>query len=281
MDAVNAAARGLFDLVWRPFQGLPAWIGLFVLGVLFGVVALVAMKYTTNPKRVTAFKDRYQGHILAIKLFRDSFTVVMSSLAKTLFWVGGYLAEQFKPMAVMIVPFVLLFAQMQMRLGFRPLDLGKEVLVTVELDPARYSGLPDVALELPDGVAAARPAVREPSMHRVVFALIPKAAGLHDLRFRFGSEVEVKSFAAGSLAGTPMVSPVRSADFWDRLLYPAEPGFSPTSAFTRISLAYPVRPLPFLGLDLSFKSDIGMMIVFVLLTIVAAFGLKDLFGVTI
>src|SRR5262249_11563611 len=146
---------------------------------------------------------------------------------------------------------------------------------------ARVAGLPDVALELDPGVVAARSAVREPSMHRVVFSLIPKAAGLHELRFRFASEVEVKSLAAGPLAGTPMVSPVRSSDFWDRVLSPAEPGFSPTSAFTRISLAYPVRPLPFLGLDLSFKSDVGMMLVFVLLTIVAAFGLKDLFGVTI
>jgi hypothetical protein len=281
MDAVNAAARGFFDLAWRPFEGLPAWIGLFVLGILFGVVALIAMKYTTNPRRVTALKDRYQGHILAIKLFRDSFTVVIGSLVKTLFWVGGYLAEQFKPMALLIVPFVLIFAQMQMRLGFRPLDLEKEVLVTVELDATRVSGLPDVALDLPEGVVAARPPVREPSLHREVFALIPKTAGLHELRFRLGSEVEVKSLAAGPLEGTPMVSPVRSADFWDRLLYPAEAGFSPTSAFTRISLAYPVRPLPFLGLDLSFKSDVGMMFVFVLLTIVAAFALKDLFGVTI
>jgi hypothetical protein len=281
MDAVNAAMRRVFDLVWFPFQGLPAWIGLFVFGVLFGVVALIAMKYTTNPTRVTAFKDRYQGHILAIKLFRDSFTVVMSSLAKTLFWVGGYLAEQFKPMIVMIVPFVLLFAQMQMRLGFRPLDLGKEVLVTVELDPTRVPGLPDVALELPDGVVEVRPPVREPSLHREVFALKAVTAGEHLLRFRQGSEVELKSFAAGPLAGMPMVSPTRSADFWDQVLYPAESGFAPASAFTRIALAYPVRPLPFLGLDLSFHSDVGMMAVFVLLTIVAAFALKDLFGVTI
>jgi len=281
MDAVNAATRQVFDLVWLPFAGLPAWIGLFVFGVLFGVVALVAMKYTIDPRRVTAFKDCYQGHILAIKLFRDSFTVVMSSLVKTLFWVGGYLTEQFKPVLIMLVPFVLLFAQMQMRLGFRPLDLEREVLVTVELDPARVKGVPEVALDLPDGVVQARPPVREPALHRVVFALVPKVAGHHELRFRFGAEVEVKTLDAGAIAGMPMVSPMRSAGFFDQLENPAEHGLAPSSAFTKIAFPCPVRPVPFLGLDLSFHSDFGMMLVFIVVSIVAALALKDLFGVTL
>jgi len=280
MDTVNAAARSVFDLLWIPFAGLPGWVGLFALGALFGVAALVAMKYTTNPRRVTAFKERSQGHILAIKLFRDSFSVVIGSLAKAILWSGGYLTEQFKPMLLLLVPFALLFAQMEMRLGLRPLDVDKEVLVTVEVDAARVPGL-DVALELPAGVVQARPAVREPSKSRVVLALVPKTAGRHEVRFRVGSEVQVKTFDAGDLPGIPRVSPVRSADFWDQLLYPAEPGFSSASAFRRISYALPVRPLPFLGLDLSFGSEAGMMLVFLVLTIAVAFALKDVFGVTI
>jgi hypothetical protein len=226
-------------------------------------------------------KDRYQGHILAIKLFRDSFTVVVGSLLKTIFWVGGYLSEQFKPVVLLLIPFALLFAQLQARLGVRPVDVGKELLVTVEVDPQRQPGTPDVALDLPDGVAQARPAVREPSLHRVVFTVVPRQPGQHELRFRIGSEVQVKSLHAGNLAGYPALSSVRSNSFMDALESPAEPGFSPTSAFQRIALVYPVRPLPFLGLDLSFHSEFGLMLVFLALTIVAAFALKDLFGVTI
>jgi len=281
MDAVNAAMRKLFDLAWIPFAGLPGWVGLFVIALVFGVAALVAMKYTTNPKRITAFKDRSQGHILAIKLFRDSFTVVIGSLIKAILWSGGYLAEQFKPMLVMLVPFALLFAQVEMRLGLRPLDLGKEVLVTVEVDPSRVPGVPEVGLILPPGVEQMRPPVREPSLNRVVFSLMPKVAGHHELRFRIGSEVEVKTFDAGDLEGIPRVSPVRSSDFWDQVLYPSESALSSDSSFHRIAFACPVRPLPFLGVDLSFHSEAGMMLVFLLLTIVAAFALKDLFGVTI
>lgn len=280
MDAVNAAMKAVFEVAWAPFSAAPLWVGLLVLGVAFGVVALIAMKYTTNQKRVARFKDRYQGHILAIKLFKDSFLVVITSLGKTLAWIGAYLGEQFKPMVVMLVPFVLLFAQMQMRLGYRPLELGKPVLLTIEVDAAKA---PDAAvrIELPPGLEARAKPVREPSAGRLVVPIAAAAPGAHVVKLTYGGETVEKLVHAGDLDGAPMVMPVRSNDFWDRLLYPGEDSFGGASAFRRVALAYPVRPIDLFGLDLSFGSELGMACVFVLITIVAAFGLKDLFGVTI
>jgi hypothetical protein len=280
MDAVNAATKRVFDLVWAPFDRLPLWVGVLALGVAFGVLALVAMKYTANQKRVERLKDRYQAHILAIKLFRDSFVVVTTSLGKALAWIGVYLGEaMLKPMVVMLVPFMLLFAQMQMRLAYRPLDVGAKALVAVEVADGRSPM--EVQVELPPGVAAAGPAVREPSRGRIVVPLMAKEAGVHELRFRVGNETATKTLHAGDLPGAPMVSPVRSADFVDRLLYPSEPAFGSGSSFLRIELAYPVRPITLLGVDLSFGSEWGMCITFLLVTIAAAFGLKGVFGVTI
>ena len=279
MDAVNAAMKSIFDALWAPFGSLPLWVGVLVLGVAFGVLALIAMKYTTNQKRVERYKDRYQGHILAIKLFRDSFGVVIGSLAKTLAWVGAYLTEQFKPMLLMLVPFVLLFGQLMMRAGYRPLDLGTKTIVTVELAADRSPM--DVKVELPAGVEAAGPAIREPSRHRLIVPIVAKTAGLHALRFDCGGQAVEKSLHAGPMDGTPMVSPIRSQDFWDRVLYPGEAAFGAGSPFQKIELHYPVRPLTVAGFDLSFGSELGLMLTFVVVTIVAAFGLKGVFGVTI
>ena len=279
MDAVNAAMSRFFDALWAPFGALPLWVGVLVLGIAFGVLALLAMKYTTNQKRVERYKDRYQGHILAIKLFRDSFGVVIASLVKTLAWVGAYLTEQFKPMFVMLVPFVLLFGQLMMRAGFTPLPLGEKTLLTVEMAADR-SPL-DVKVELPSGVEAAGPAIREPSRHRLIVPIVARAAGVHALKFDCGGPVVEKTLHAGPMDGTPMVSPVRSQDFWDRVLYPGEPAFGAGSPIEKIELHYPVRPLSVLGLDLSFGSEIGLMLTFVVVTIVAAFALKGVFGVTI
>jgi hypothetical protein len=280
MDSVNAAARRLFALLWTPFDGLPLWIGLVVVSALFGVVALVAMKYTTNPKRVTRFKDRYQGHIFAIKLFRDSFTIVVSSLVKTLGWVGCYLGEQLKPAVLLLVPAMLLFAQMQMRLGFAPLKLGQSVLLSVDLGANAPTDL-KVAFDPPAGLELAAKPVREPSRHRVVVPLVARSAGAYVVKLTCGGETVEKTVHAGSLAGAPMVSPTRSNSWWDRVLDPAEASFGAGSLFQKVELAYPVRALPFLGLDLSFGKEWGMMIDFLVLTIVVAFALKGVFGVTI
>lgn len=281
MDAVNAAMKTTFDVLWTPFAAAPLWVGLLVLGVAFGVVALLAMKYTTNQKRVGHFKDRYQGHILAIKLFRDSFTVVIGSLVKTLGWIGAYLGEQFKPMLVMLVPFMLLFAQMQMRLGYRPLDVGAPVLLTIDLAPGLSAEEMALELELPAGLETRAKLVREPTENRVVVPIAATAAGAHVLKLTCGGETVEKLVHAGPIDGAPMVMPVRSNDFFDQLLYPGEDSFGAASKFRRISLAYPVRPIDCFGFDVAFGSEIGMAMTFVLITIVAAFGLKGVFGVTI
>ena len=281
MDAVNAAMKAMFDVLWTPFDAAPLWVGLLVLGVAFGVVALLAMKYTTNQKRVGHFKDRYQGHILAIKLFRDSFSVVIGSLVKTLGWIGAYLGEQFKPMLVMLVPFMLLFAQMQMRLGYRPLDVGAPVLLTIDLAPGLSAEEMALELGLPAGLETRAKMVREPTENRVVVPIAATAAGAHVLKLTCGGETVEKLVHAGSIDGAPMVMPVRSNDFFDQLLYPGEDSFGASSKFRRIALAYPVRPIDCFGFDLSFGSEIGMAMTFVLITIVAAFGLKGVFGVTI
>ncbi len=281
MDAVNSAMAGFFELLWAPFSALPEWIGLLVLGALFGVLALLAMKWTTNAKRVARFKDRCMGNIIAILLFRDSLAVVFSSLGKTLGWLCGYVGEQFKPMFLMLIPFVLLFAQMQMRLGIRPLDVGAVVEVRAELDVDLADGA-DVAVELPTGLELRSRIVHQPARGHVAFKVAATEPGLHVVKFSSGGETVTKSVHVGPADGTPMVAPVRSNDFFDQLLYPGEESFGGTSRFQRIEVSsYPVRPLPCFGFDLSFGSEAGLILLFVALTIVAAFGLKGVFGVTL
>jgi hypothetical protein len=281
MDAVNSAMAGFFDLLWAPFSALPEWVGILVLGALFGVIALLAMKWTTNAKRVAVFKDRCMGNIIAILLFRDSLVVVFSSLGKTLGWLGGYVAEQFKPMFVMLIPFVLLFAQMQMRLGIRPLDVGAVVEMRAELDIAGGDGR-DLTVELPKGLELRSRIVHQPARGHVAFKVAATEPGVHQVKFSTGGETVTKSVHVGPDDGTPMVTPVRSNSFFDQLLYPGESSFGGESRFERIAVtAYPVRPLPCFGFDLSFGSEAGLIGVFVVLTIVAAFGLKGVFGVTI
>ena len=99
--------------------------------------------------------------MLAIKLFRDDLRVVVSSLGKTLGLISFYMGHQLRPMVVMLVPIVFLFAQMQMRLAYEPLPVGKKVYVDVELTNAA-PGVDAVEVDLPAGLEMAGALVRVP-----------------------------------------------------------------------------------------------------------------------
>jgi hypothetical protein len=281
MSSINAVMNKLFGGLWAPLANLDPWIGLGILSVLFGILALLAMKYCSNQDRIVELKDRYKAHVLAIKLFRDDLRVVLTSLTKTLGLISFYLGHQLRPMAVMMIPFVLVFAQMQMRLAYAPLDVGEEVLVTVELTKAHPGEDAEIAFQPPAGVVLAAKPVRVPAKKKVVYSLRTEAEGVHELKFQVNGETVTKSLHVGNSSNLAMLSPVRSSDQGDLILYPTEPGFGGDSAFSRISLQYPVRSLPLLGLDWSFGMDLGMCISFIIVTMLAAFLLKGFFGVTI
>jgi len=280
MSTFNSFVNAVFGAVWVPFRGLNPWVGLTVLSAIVGVLALVAMKYCSNQTRIAELKDRYKAHVLAIKLFRDDLRVVFSSLGKTLGLISFYMGHQLRPMVVMLVPIVFLFAQMQMRLAYEPLPMGKKVYVDVELSKSA-PGVDTVQVDLPPGLEMAGALVRVPSRHLVKFPIRGTTPGMHEITLRCGSETVTKSVHIGPEKELAMLSPVRSSSTEDLVLYPTEPSFGKDSAFARVSLPYSIRELPLLGLDWSFGFELGMGITFMIISIVVALLLKGAFGVTI
>ena len=61
MDAVNAAMKRIFDALWAPFGSLPLWVGVLVLGVAFGVLALTDADGTKVLLRVDKRDEVYHG----------------------------------------------------------------------------------------------------------------------------------------------------------------------------------------------------------------------------
>jgi hypothetical protein len=282
MSSLNTFLNRAFSVLWSPFQHIDPWIGLTVLSVVFGILALLAMKYFSNQDRIVQLKDAYKAHVLAIKLFRDDLRVVLKSLGKTLLLISFYLGHQLRPMVVMIIPFVLIFAQMQMRLAYAPLPLDEKQYVEVQLAPTvAEADVANLEVSLPPGVESAGPAVPVPSERRVVLPLVPRESGHYELEFRLGDETVTKSLRAGPDADLDMLSKVRSSSFGDLLLYPTEPSFGAGSQFAMIQVPYGIKQLPLLGIDWSFGFELGMGLTFMVLSIVAALLLKGFFGVTI
>jgi len=271
MLIVNAVLRPVFDGLLLPFRDMPPLAGLVFVSGLTSVLMLVVFKRTSNQDKIAAVKAKITAGLFEIRLFNDDLRAIFRAQGEVLRHNLSYLGLSLVPLAWMIVPIVLVIAQLQFHYGYRGLSPGTQALVTVELreDP---EGAPAAALDLPDGLRVDSPAVWLPSLRQIVWRVTPERAGA----FRLGVEVDGREYAKTVDVSDRVVrrSPSRlERSFLNQLLWPAEAPLPPDSPLRSISVSYPETP-----------SAAGMptwLWTFFLLSIVFAFGLKGRFGVNI
>jgi hypothetical protein len=273
MNAFNAAAGAVFDVVLAPFGHGPAWFDLLLWPVLAGMGALLVYKRLSNQAGIARAKNGIVVHLLEVMLFRDDLVGVLGSTVRALGQNLVYLAHNLVPMLVLIVPMGAILVQLVAHYARDPIPAGATELVTARLDPAVARVAPTaVRLELPEGVALDAPPVRTPD-GEIVWRVRALAAGDHVLRVHVGDRVLEKGLAVG---GPPRKVPVVRTKSWAALLYPAEPGMPAGSPLWSVELRYPERRLRFVP-----DGEGGIVIWFLLASLAAGFALKGRFGVTL
>jgi hypothetical protein len=190
-----------------------------------------------------------------------------------------YFALSLVPLAWMIVPMVLVIAQLQFFYGFRGFAAGDETVVRARLAEdwrADLAGVPEggrppIALEAPAGVEVLTPAIWLPSRGEVLWKVAVREPGDHDVAVRLGETSYAKTLRA--TGGVVRRSPLRHAGaFLDQVLYPAEAPL-PKGPLRAIEVEYPDA-----------GTVIGMpawLAIFFVLSLVFAFAFKGRMGVTI
>ncbi len=288
MSIVNAVLRGIFDVVLLPFRGLPPLIGVAALSALLGVGMLLVFKATSNQKKIDQVKSRIHAGIFEIRLFNDDLRAIFRAQGEVLRHNMRYLGLSLVPMLWMILPIVLIIAQVQFHWGYDGLPVGESTLLRVELKDGwaetfpgavdSETGRPRATLEAPDGLAIESPALWFPSRGEhggeLAWRIRPEVEGSWDLRVMLGDEMWTKSVDASSRPVRR--APERLEPTWgNQILYPAEAALPRDVPVRSISIPYPEATVWFFGLQ------IHWMILFLVLSLVFAFALKDRFGVKI
>lgn len=288
MSLLNAALRAVFDLLLRPFAGLPPIVPVTVVALVSGIFALLVYRWTSDQTAIAAVKRRLFGHLLEVRLFNDDLRAVLAAQLRLLRENLTYLRLNLVPLLWMIVPFMLLIAQLQFHYGYDGLEVGERTLLVVDLapaDPAAAGGAeavprPPVELEAPAAVAVETEGVWVPSLRQVLWRLRADEPGHHELVVRADGESFTKSlFVVAPEAGARWVrrSPTRRrAAILDQLLYPAEPSLPRGGPIERIDVRYPAASISFFGLF-----DVHWLIAFLVLSLAFAFALRNRFGVTL
>jgi hypothetical protein len=132
--ALNAVANVIGRFVLAPIGYLPGWLSATIIGVVTGLLMLVAFKYTSNQRAIKRVRGDIRANLLALKLFKDSFPVVPRSLRRVMVGAGRLILLAIVPLLIMTPPMLLLLGQMSLWYQDRPLMVLPPEQVTSRVD---------------------------------------------------------------------------------------------------------------------------------------------------
>ncbi|HSQ35011.1 MAG TPA: hypothetical protein VLQ89_03370 [Candidatus Binatia bacterium] len=261
--------QGCSLLLW-PFQKLPPFWSILFLSLLTSLFVLAVYRAVSDPVRVRNAKNQIKAHILAIRLYRDSWRVIVVSFFKSLFYTGKYFALNLLPLLLAFPLLFLLFVQMDIRFGMRPFRVGEDIVVKARF--SRAIGPLDVTLEQGPLFRAAMKPVFIDALGEVNWKLRAVEKGMTNVVIRVDGAAIQKNLAIGEMLAA-LSNKKMAASTWAHFIYPAEKLLAPALPLTSVALHYPPRSIAFLGLS-------GHWLYFYLaLTMVIALALKNRFGV--
>ena len=279
MSFLNSILRRLFDAALAPFSGLHPLVGIAVVSLVVGVAMLLVFKWTSKQDKMTAVKRQIHAGLFEIRLFNDNLRAILRAIGTILRHNLRYLGLTVVPLLWMIVPFVLIVAQLQFHYGYQGLEPGARALVEVELDKTAGGlggGRPAITLEEPPGLTVEAGPIWVPAKRELTWRIRADEQGDYELVLKANGGEVTKSVRVSDQVVRR--SPKRvAAGFFNQLLYPAEDPLPASSQIRSISLGYPAGNAGFEG----WESEITWMLFFLLLSIVFAFALRKPLKVTL
>jgi len=278
MNAINHAARSIFDVLLTPFELLGQQMSLILVSGLFGIVALLIFKRISWQAGIKATKGKIKGNMIAIRIYQDDLWIVAKSVVRVLLRNFQYLGLNFGPILPLFIPFMIVCAQFVVRYGFDPLPVvaseegllpGQGTMVEVEFHRDERAAIAGLSLDYPNGIVPISPLVRSTADGRAFQEIVATRPVDGEIELVVGGRsVGTKRIVAGD-EPTRSMQPERVSSFWAAWLWPAEDTFPSNSPVERIAFVYPDRDLGFLP-----GGAFGIILVFFLSSVV--FGIAIL-----
>ncbi len=281
MSLLNSLLRRLFDGALYPFRGFSPLVGLVLISLLIGVAMLLVFKVTSNQEKLAAVKRRIHAGLFEIRLFNDDLRAILRAQGDILRHNFSYIGLSLVPLLWMIVPFVLLVAQLQFHYGYQGLEPGGQTLLTVELKEGWSTSLgqsarPQFELVAPEGLKIEAGPAWTPALRELTWRVSALEQGDYQLTLKSKDEELTKSVRVSDQVVRR--SPNRlQPSFLNQLLYPAEDPLPKSAPVQAIRLTYPYGDGGIEG----WESEWTWMVIFLILSIVFAFALRKPLKVTI
>jgi hypothetical protein len=214
--------------------GAGALWSLVLVSVLAGVAMVYVFRCWSDQDALRGTTNRMLAHLMEFRLFIDEPALVMRAQRELFIENWRLLRLLVRPSLILIIPSIVLLAQMDACYGRAPLRIGHAAVVTVHLKDLGGPDAAGIVLKAPAAITVETPAVRVPRLNQMSWRVRPIASASGELQVVGPERVVTKSIAAGQ--GIHYLSERRSLR--EFFLHLSEPPLV-DSSITSIEVLYP------------------------------------------
>ena len=133
MSLLNLVVTTALGVVLRPLQLVSPLVGISMVSLATAIAMLLVVRATSDQARIKAARSAMYAAMLEMRLFSDDLRAVLRAQWALLASNAAYVRASLVPMLWLVVPLVLLVAQLEPYYGYRAISPGQSVLVTARL----------------------------------------------------------------------------------------------------------------------------------------------------
>jgi hypothetical protein len=280
MQKINYFFTRLFDIILYPFGFVHEFWGILFLSILMSFVVLVIYKYISSPSAIVDTKNKIKANILAIRIYKDFWKVIVVSFFKSMFYTFKYFILNFGPVLLIIPILFPAFAQMDVRYGMRPYQVGEDIVIETAFshDP---NELAIQLLENGNFKPTMNPVYinayedleeKTRPIRQVNWKVEAVEEGETTIKVQVGPKVFEKSLVIGSYSGALSKKKFLKSSF-EHFLYPAETLLKDNRELETIYIKYPGKNVSLFGFE------IHWIILNLILVVIIVLAFRKRFGV--
>jgi hypothetical protein len=244
MEFISRMITLILDLLVRPFGPERQTLGLVWLSLLSGVGMALVFRATTSPRRIRAAKDRFRSYIYEMRIYQDSLRAVFVAFFQSLRSNVLYVWSILPPLLILVIPMIVIIAQLDERYGASQLTAGGTTVLTVRLAGGADPHDADIALTVPPGARIDAGPVRIPVENEISWRVRVEEPGTHEAALSIGGlEYPIRIVAE---PGYWMIGRTRSAKLLEPLIHPGMPSIPGDTVIERVRIDYPGASYPLL-----------------------------------
>jgi hypothetical protein len=177
--------------------GAGALWSLIVVSVLAGVAMVYVFRRWSDQDALRGTANRMLAHLMEFRLFIDEPALVMRAQRDLFVENWRLLRLLARPSLILVLPSIVLLAQMDACYGRAPLRIGDPAVVTVQVKHLGRADAGGIVLKTPAAIRVETPGVRIMRLNQISWRIRPVASASGELKVVGPERVVTKSIVAG------------------------------------------------------------------------------------